>query len=170
MARRDVFSTLRQIPQATEETPAALLSEGQSEARQPLDLIPTAQRRKKRSREWERARRAETVTYRGVPPAYHEWMGKLADGLDVPRDEVARALLEYSLGLYQSGRLVLHARPKAQRMTLYPQHKNSTPTFPSPTRNKPSGCSRSFLLPVRKRPDGKRASAKTPNPAAGSSA
>ena len=144
MARRDVFSTLRQIPQATEETPAALLSEGQSEARQPLDLIPTAQRRKKRNREWERARRAETVTYRGVPPATHEWMRKLASGLDVPRDEVVRALLEYSLGLYQSGKLVLHARPKAQRMTLFPQHKNSPHTFPLPDKKQAEWLQQAF--------------------------
>ena len=164
MARRDVFSTLRQIPQAPEETPAALLSEGQNEARQPLDLIPTAQRRKKRSREWERARRAETVTYRGVPPAYHEWMGKLADGLDVPRDEVVRAMLEYSLGLYQSGKLVLHARPKAQRMTLYPQHKNSNLTFPQSDKKQTEWLQQAFPVSGKKAAGGKKSKRENTEP------
>jgi hypothetical protein len=160
MARRDVFSTLRKMPPKEEGTPvAALLSEGQSEARQPLDLIPTAQRRKKRSREWERARRAETVTYRGVPRGTHEWMGKLAAGLDVPRDEVVRALLEYSLGSYQSGKLVLHARPKAQRMTLFPAHRNSTHTFPSPDKKQAEWLQQAFPVSGKKaagRKKGKR--------------
>jgi hypothetical protein len=160
MARRDVFSTLRQMPPKEEGTPvAALVTAGQSEARQPLDLIPTAQRRKKRNREWERARRSETVTYRGVPLATHEWMGKLAAGLDVPRDEVVQALLEYSLGLYQSGKLVLRARPKAQHMTLFPEHRKSAPTFPLPDKKQAEWLQQAFPVSGKKaagRKKGKR--------------
>jgi len=61
---------------------------------QPLDLIPTANFRKKRTRKWENAHRAETVTYRGVPRQVVEWIVEISQSLSVPRDEVVRAFLD----------------------------------------------------------------------------
>jgi len=75
MVRRDAFSGLREPTslsnEAGEQHPAEPTLTERHDTRQPLDLIPTAQPRKKRSRNWERTHRAETVTYRGVPREYH---------------------------------------------------------------------------------------------------
>ena len=66
MSRRDAFTGLRDPHQLTDceenkpHDPTILM-------RQPLDLIPTADLRKKRSRKWEQEHRLETVTYRGIP-------------------------------------------------------------------------------------------------------
>jgi hypothetical protein len=55
----------------------------------------------------------------------------------VPRDEVVRALLEFSLSLYLNGQLKLIALPKAQRMTLFPDGANANPLHSlSPAENK----------------------------------
>ena len=87
----------------------------------PLDFIPSAEPRKRRERGWEQARRAEIATYRGIPPETHQALMRIASALGVPLDEVARAFLEYSLGQYQAGQLLLSPFPKAQRMTLFPE-------------------------------------------------
>ena len=68
----------------------------------------------------------------------------------MPSDEVARALLEYSLGLYQSGKLVLHACPKAQRMTLFPQHRKRVPTYPPPGKKKAGWLQQVFPVSGKK--------------------
>lgn len=47
-------------------------------------------------------------------------MSDLAASLNVPRDELVRAFLEYSLSDLESDRLVIATYPKAQRMTLFP--------------------------------------------------
>lgn len=87
----------------------------------PLDFIPAAEPRKRRERGWEQEHRAETATYRGVPPETHQSLIRIASALGVPVDEIARALLEYSLGQHQAGQLPLSPYPKAQRMTLFPE-------------------------------------------------
>lgn len=135
MARRDAFSGLREptslngeVEQQRPDVPAV---PERQDKRQPLDLIPTAQRRKKRNRNWEQIHRAETVTYRGVPHEYHEWIEELAEGLSVPRDEVVRAFLEFGVKQYRCGQLTLFAYPKAQRMTLFPEGEKKTLAAPS---------------------------------------
>ena len=134
MTRRDAFSGLREptsLSGGEEQCPdAPTVSEGQN-TRQPLDMIPTAQRRKKRNRNWEQIHRPETVTYRGVPHEYHEWVKEIAEGLSVPRDEVVRAFLEFGVKQYRCDQLKLFAYPKAQRMTLFPESGNSISTFAS---------------------------------------
>src|SRR5512138_1889264 len=100
MARRDALSGLKLSVSQVEEEKAAPNLRTELEARQPLDLIPTAQPRKKRNRDWEQAHRAETVTYRGIPKECHTWVEEIARGLAVPRDEIVRAFLEYGEGLY----------------------------------------------------------------------
>ena len=130
MARRDAFSGLREASSSnTDEDGRSVdmpaFSEKQ-DIKQPLDLIPTAQRRKKRNRDWEQTHRAETVTYRGVPRKCHEWIEEIAEGLAVPRDEVVRAFLEFGVKQYRGGQLALIAYPKAQRMTLFPEGERKT--------------------------------------------
>ena len=125
MTRRDAFSKLRNPTTSVAEDEEATEWHGAQLPSQPLDLIPTAQPRKKRSRNWEKMHRRETVTYRGVPLEYHQLLGQIARSLCVPRDEVVRAFLEHSLTLYQEGLLTIIAHPKAQRMTLFPEGEKS---------------------------------------------
>lgn len=125
MPRRDAFSSLRQtdpspaVPSEPVKKPEAELPLITA-AKQPLDLIPVAVRRTKRNRDWDRSHQAEKATYRGIPKRLQEAVSELAASLNVPRDELVRAFLEYSLSDLASDRLVLIAHPKAQRMTLFP--------------------------------------------------
>ncbi len=126
MTRRDAFSKLRNPTTEAAENKEATERQGSPLPSQPLDLIPIAQPRKKRSRYWEKEHRCETATYRGVPLEYHQHLGEIARSLCVPRDEVVRAFLEHSLSQYQEGQLTIFAHPKAQRMTLFPEGEIST--------------------------------------------
>ena len=123
----------------------------QMPAGQPLDLIPTADFRKKRSRKWENAHRSETVTYRGVPRQTVEWIVEISQSLSVPRDEVVRAFLEYGLTLYRSGQLTLFAYPKAQRMTLFPEDSKTNPIAPTTSTGTHSWLKDAFPVPAKKR-------------------
>lgn len=151
MTRRDIFSQLRCVTPTEPNIPSrnSELSEIQ-DPKPPIDLIPIAKQKKKRTRKWESAHRSETVTYRGVPREYQLWIEGLSDCLSVPRDEVVRACLEYGINLVRSGQLHLFAYPKAQRMTLFPngekskilppitQNENNTwlnDVFPIPSKN-----------------------------------
>ena len=125
MPRRDAFSSLRQtdpspiVPSEPVKKPEAeppLITA----VKQPLDLIPVAARRTKRNRDWDRSHQAEKATYRGIPKRLQETVNEFATSLKVPRDELVRAFLEYSLSDLASDRLDLVAHPKAQRMTLFP--------------------------------------------------
>jgi hypothetical protein len=129
MARRDAFTGLR------DPNPITEVEEDQKQGskmvqQQPLDLIPTADLRKKRSRKWEQVHRLETVTYRGIPQQVVDLIIKDAQSLSVPRDEVIRAFLEYGVRLYRNGEIKLLAYPKAQRMTLYPEGNEGIPILP----------------------------------------
>jgi hypothetical protein len=117
---------------------------------QPLDLIPTANRKKKRSRNWEKVHRQETVTYRGIPRKVVDQVVDIAQNLMVPRDEVVRAFLENGVRLYRSGDLNLFAYPKAQRMTLFPETDQGN-TISSLSKNKNRGwLSEAFPVPEKK--------------------
>ena len=129
MARRDAFTGLR------DPNPITEVEEDQKQGskmvqQQPLDLIPTADFKKKRSRKWEQVHRLETVTYRGIPQQVVDLIIKDAQSLSVPRDEVVRAFLEYGARLYRNGEIKLLAYPKAQRMTLYSEGNEGIPTLP----------------------------------------
>lgn len=125
MPRRDAFSSLRQTDPSP-VVPSEPVKKPEAEpplimaAKQPLDLIPVAVRRTKRNRDWDRSHQSEKATYRGIPRRLQETVSELAASLNVPRDELVRAFLEYSLSDLASNRLVLVAHPKAQRMTLFP--------------------------------------------------
>jgi hypothetical protein len=85
MPRRDAFTDLRDPLPLTDgeenkpHDPTILI-------RQPLDLIPTADLKKKRLRKWEQIHRFETVTYRGIPRQVVEQIIEVAQSLSVPRD------------------------------------------------------------------------------------
>ena len=118
MSRRDAFTGLRDphpLTDGEENKP----HDSTKLMRQPLDLIPIADLKKKRSRKWEQVHRFETVTYRGIPRQVVEQIIEIAQSLSVPRDEVVRAFLEYGVKLYRAEELTLIAYPKAQRMTLF---------------------------------------------------
>ncbi|MBI9050046.1 MAG: hypothetical protein JEZ00_11540 [Anaerolineaceae bacterium] len=121
MPRRDAFTDLR-TTQDTSELDKNASKNVMNENRQPLDLIPTAGVRKKRSRNWERAHRNETATYRGIPQPVLELIMEISQSLSVPRDEVVRVFLEYGISQYRAEQLKIYAYPKAQRMTLFPDH------------------------------------------------
>jgi hypothetical protein len=130
MPRRDAFSSLRQTdPSAVVPSEPVKKPEVETPlitaAKQPLDLISIAVRRTKRNRDWDRSHQSEKATYRGIPKRLQETVSELAASLNVPRDELVRAFLEYSLSDLDSDRLILVAHPKAQRMTLFPTSEAS---------------------------------------------
>jgi hypothetical protein len=164
MPRRDAFSGLRDPKTMMDveenlQQSSTMISE-QTPTGQPLDLIPTADLRKKRSRKWENAHRSETVTYRGVPRQTVEWIVEISQSLSVPRDEVVRAFLEYGLTLYRSGQLTLFAYPKARRMTLFPEERKTNPIAPTSSTGNHSWLKDAFPVPDKKESGAKKKQAK----------
>lgn len=74
---------------------------------------------KERNREWEKANRSRC--YRGVPENIRQQVKEIAESLNVPADEVARAFIEYSLVCLTRGTLTIEGIPSQRRikMTLY---------------------------------------------------
>ncbi|NSW52009.1 MAG: hypothetical protein HPY85_05860 [Anaerolineae bacterium] len=149
MARRDAFTGLR------DPNPMIEVEEDQHQPttilqRQPLDLIPTADLRKKRSRKWEQEHRLETATYRGIPRQVVDLIIKDAQSLSVPRDEVFRAYLEYGARLYRNGEIKLLAYPKAQRMTLYSEGDKGSTILPAQKPTNHKWLADAFSVPEKK--------------------
>lgn len=149
MARRDAFTELH-TPLPMSNMEENQMNDSTIRLQQPLDLIPTADRRKKRSRNWEHIHKQETVTYRGIPREVVNQIGVIAQTLSVPRDEIVRAFLEYEIRLYQIGELKLIAYPKAQRMTLYPEVGQGTTVLKSPKNDDQSWLSKAFPISEKK--------------------
>jgi hypothetical protein len=129
MPRRDAFSSLRQNDPSGPEGSPQKGGPGFPDfpaPQQPLDLIPIAPTKKKRNRDWDRAHQVEKITYRGIPQPLQNVINDLADSLVVPRDEVVRVLLEFSLAKYQNNELAVCPHPKAQKMTLFPEKGRSS--------------------------------------------
>jgi hypothetical protein len=148
-ARRDAFTDLRN-PHPMKSVEGHQEQNSQMCIQQPLDLIPTANHKKKRSRNWEKVHKQETATYRGIPRKVVEQVVDIAQSLMVPRDEVVRAFLENGVRLYRSGDLNLFAYPKAQRMTLFPEADQGN-TISSLSKNKNQGwLSEAFPVPEKK--------------------
>ena len=149
MARRDAFTGLR------DPNPMIEVEEDQHQPttilqRQPLDLIPTADLRKKRSRKWEQEHRLETATYRGIPQQVVDLIIKDAQSLSVPRDEVVRAFLEYGTRLYRNGEIKLLVYPKAQRMTLYSEGDKGSTILPAQKPTNHKWLADAFSVPEKK--------------------
>lgn len=155
MTRRDAFTGLRE-PQAMCGEYQNQVPDSSPTLRQPVDLIPSAGRKKKRSRHWEQVHRQETVTYRGIPERVVESITNIAHSLSVPRDEVVRAFLEHGVGLYRTGELRLIAFPKAQRMTLFPDPEMGDSLTPSRKNKDQNWLSEVYPIPERKVATAKR--------------
>jgi len=149
MARRDAFTGLRD-PNPMIEVEENQQQESMSIQRQPLDFIPTADLRKKRTRKWEQVHRLETVTYRGIPRQVVELIIEDAQSLSVPRDEVFRAFLEYGARLYRNGEIKLLAYPKAQRMTLYSEGNEGSTILPGQKPTNHKWLADAFPVPEKK--------------------
>ena len=149
MARRDAFTGLRD-PNPITEVEEDQQQESMLIQRQPLDLIPTADLRKKRSRKWEQVHRLETATYRGIPRQGVELIVKDAQSLSVPRDEVIRAFLEYGARLYRNGEIKLLAYPKAQRMTLFSEGNEGSTILPAQKPTNHKWLADAFPVPEKK--------------------
>ena len=149
MARRDAFTGLRD-PSPITEVEEDRKQGSKIAQQQPLDLIPTADFRKKRSRKWEQVHRLETVTYRGIPRQVVDLIIKDSQSLSVPRDEVVRAFLEYGARLYRNGEIKLLAYPKAQRMTLYAEGNEGNTIFPAQTSANHKWLAEAFPVPEKK--------------------
>lgn len=149
MTRRDAFTSLRDL-QAMNGEEQNRVADSSATLRQLVDLIPTADRKKKRSRHWEQVHRQETVTYRGIPERVVESIAMIAHSLSVPRDEVVRAFLEHGVRLYRTGELRLIAFPKAQRMTLFPDPDKGDSLTPSRKNEDQNWLSKVYPIPERK--------------------
>ncbi len=149
MARRDAFTGLRD-PNPIIEDEEDQKQGSKMVQQQPLDLIPTADLRKKRSRKWEQEHRLETATYRGIPRQVVELVIKDAQSLSVPRDEVFRAFLEYGARLYRNGEIKLLAYPKAQRMTLYSEGDKGSTILPAQKPTNHKWLADAFPVPEKK--------------------
>jgi hypothetical protein len=108
----------------TEELP------GENEFVDSIPAAPTAgqwqrsgRRPAKRNRNWEKTHRP--YRYVNVPIEVREQITALGEHLVVTADEVARALLDYSLACLEDGRLNLTPRPNPQgrKMTLFPREQ-----------------------------------------------
>lgn len=83
------------------------------------ERLEEAKREQGRSRDWEKQNKPKH--YRGVPADLRQQVKEIAEMLDVPVDEVARAFIEYALMCLKRGTLVLSGMPNQRRarMTLY---------------------------------------------------
>lgn len=86
-----------------------------------LNMMPVAEERRGRNRDWERAQRANAVSYRGVPPEVQAGIKAVATDLEVNAEEVARAFLEFGLAAFRNGEIQIQPHPKGRLMTLFPE-------------------------------------------------
>lgn len=104
-----------------------------------FESLPVAQIRQ-RDRSWERRHQNKKAVYRGVDPKAALRVREIADELNVPTGEVARALLEYGLDAYSHGDMDLtpHPNPARLRMTLYPSDDAPVRKTGRTTKRKPT--------------------------------
>ena len=86
-----------------------------------LNMMPVAAERQGRNRDWERDRRANAVSYRGIPPEVQTGIKEIATQLDVSAEEVARAFLEFGLMAFHNREIAIQPHPKGRLMTLFPE-------------------------------------------------
>ena len=149
MSRRDAFTGLRD-PDPLTDGEENKQHDSTILMRQPLDLIPIADLKKKRSRKWEHEHRFETTTYRGIPQPILDLIIETAQSLSVPRDEVVRAFLEYGVSLFRNGQLKLYPYAKAQRMTLFPEGGQSKIILPLQKSENHNWLTVAFPVPEKK--------------------
>ena len=86
-----------------------------------LNMMPVAEERQGRNRDWERSRRANAVSYRGIPPEIQTGIKQVAAELEVNAEEVARAFLEFGLKALRNGEIGIQPHPRGRLMTLFPE-------------------------------------------------
>jgi hypothetical protein len=86
-----------------------------------LNMMPVAEERQRRSRDWERSRRENAVSYRGIPPEIQTGIKSIAAEIEVNAEEVARAFLEFGLNAFRNGEIQIQPHPKGRLMTLFPE-------------------------------------------------
>jgi hypothetical protein len=86
-----------------------------------LNMMPVAEERQGRNRDWERSRRANAVSYRGIPPEIQTGIKEVAAELEVNAEEVARAFLEFGLKALRNGEIEIQPHPRGRLMTLFPE-------------------------------------------------
>lgn len=89
-----------------------------------LNMMPIAEERQRRSRDWERSRRENAVSYRGIPPEIQTGIKTVAAEIEVNAEEVARAFLEFGLNAFRNGEIQIQPHPKGRLMTLFPEGWN----------------------------------------------
>ena len=94
-----------------------------------LDMMPIAEEREKRNRQWEKARQANTVSYRGIPEEVRTAIKTIAGDLEVNAEEVARAFLEFGLYCFKNQEIAIQPHPKGRNMTLFPDGWNRQPAW-----------------------------------------
>jgi hypothetical protein len=129
--RRNVFET--QIQPGLDPKKAQLapsLNEGAFEPSVPRSIVEQLKFAETKKTSPTPRRRPGQVSYRGFPDGLMERIRAAANELQVTVDEIVRATLEYALGTYWSGRLVLDPSPTKIKMTLYPKDaKTRSTTF-----------------------------------------
>ncbi len=103
------------------QTPAASSPVLSSSSSSLLNMMPVAEERQPRSRDWERSKRENAVSYRGVPPEVQTGIKTVAAELEVNAEEVARAFLEFSLNAFRNEEIQIQPHPKGRLMTLFPE-------------------------------------------------
>lgn len=112
---RDPFEEWDQaIGSNTREDPLA----GSSGYKRPMDYIPVAKVRL-RGRKWEKRNKARS--FRCVSPDLQDDIRTLAKKEQLPVDDVANALLDYSLSCYRNGQMNLDAELCQYRRTVMPE-------------------------------------------------
>jgi hypothetical protein len=111
VARRSAPNPFENAPQPVQEEPGARLP---------------VTKKHKRDRSWELEKRqaGEVATYRGIPPALQEEIKAIADGINVPVGEIARAFLEQGLADYKAGNLHLNPTLRTGRYTLFAEKED----------------------------------------------
>ncbi len=94
-----------------------------------LDMMPVAEERPKRNRQWEKAQMANQVSYRGIPKEVQTALKTIAGALDVTTEEVARAFLEFGLYCFRNNEIDVQAHVKGRHMTLFPNGWNRQPAW-----------------------------------------
>jgi hypothetical protein len=102
--------------------------EGKSATPIPLSVVEQLNFAKTRKSASSPRHRHGQVSYRGFPNDLTDTIRMAAKELQVGVDEVVRAMLEYALGTYWSGRLTLDPSPAKIKMTLYPKNSKAKAT------------------------------------------
>ena len=97
--------------------------------KRPDSYIPPPPSKSARDRSWERAQQGKpgvtAVTFRRIPLGVRDEINRIAQGIFVNRDEVARAILEAGLAAYLAGDVTLDPELIRGRFYLFAENAES---------------------------------------------